>query len=77
MVPFVVSRLLLIIVACFLLLGREALSLDALIFCLLGFLLVLCGGFFAGVGAGGICVCVFSFFLEALVFVHCSYKSMN
>lgn len=67
MVPFIVSRLLLIMVVHFLLLGREVLALDALIFCLLGFLLVLCGVFFAGVGAGDICVCVFSFFLDSSI----------
>lgn len=51
MVPFVVSRLLLIIAECFLLLGREALSLDALIFCLLGFLLFFLQGWGQGVYA--------------------------
>lgn len=66
----------LIRVAHFLLLGREVLDLGALIFCLLGFLLVLCGGFFSGVGEGGY-MCVFSFFFESLVFFCSSYKSMN
>lgn len=63
-------------VAHFLSLGREALALGALIFCLLVFFLVLCAVFLQEWGKGRY-MCVFSFFLESLVFVHSSYKSVN
>lgn len=73
MVPFVVSRLLLIMVAHFLLLGTEVLALDALIFCLLsswfssGF--VWCF-FCRGGGRGYMCVCIFFFLRISSI---CSY----
>lgn len=66
----------LIMVARFLLLGREALALGALVFCLLGFLRVLCDGFLQGWGKWGVYVCIF-FFLRVFSIVRSSYRSFN